>query len=124
LAQQVLLARLYCGKALQRGRQVTAIVRHPEKLPVRPVLIAKKGAVTLESEAAALLAGHAAVISACSPGSAAGDVCQQYISSYHSILKAMKYCKCLASLVSNCSMGGFKLLQASRHVRYESELVR
>jgi uncharacterized protein len=77
-------------EALQRGHQVTAIVRHPEKLPAHPALTAQKGDIRIEGEAAALLAGHAAVISAYGPDSAAGDVRQQYSSSYHSIINAMK----------------------------------
>jgi uncharacterized protein len=77
-------------EALRRGHQVTAIVRHPEKLLEQPNLTAKKGDVTNETETAALLAGHAAVISAYSPGSMTGDVCQQYISTYHSLINGMK----------------------------------
>ena len=77
-------------EALQRGHQVSAIVRHPEKLPEHPALTALKGDITIETEAAALLAGQAAVISAYSPGSITGDVSQQYISTYHSIINAMK----------------------------------
>ena len=76
-------------EALQRGHQVTAIVRHPEKLPVHPALSAQKGDITNEMETAARLAGQAAVISSYSPGNG-GDVYQQYISSYHSIIHAMK----------------------------------
>ncbi|MFH1523895.1 MAG: NAD(P)-dependent oxidoreductase [Chloroflexota bacterium] len=76
-------------EALDRGHQVTAIVRHPEKLPQHPSLIAKKGDVTNEAQAAALIAGHAAVISAYSPKGAV-DIYQQYISSYRTIVNAVK----------------------------------
>ena len=76
-------------EALDRGHQVTAIVRHPEKLPKHPHLIAQKGDVTDEAQATALVVGHATVISAYSPRGAA-DIYQQYISSYRTIIAAVK----------------------------------
>ena len=50
-------------EALNRGHQVTAIVRNTERLPHHPDLVAKKGDITRGAAAAALLAGHDAVIS-------------------------------------------------------------
>lgn len=52
------------AEALERGHQVTAIVRHPEKLPQRPNLSAQRGDVNDATGLAALLTGHDAVISA------------------------------------------------------------
>jgi putative NADH-flavin reductase len=51
------------GELLARGHEVTGIVRHPEKLPARPNLSARKGDVYDEAGLASLLAGHDAVIS-------------------------------------------------------------
>lgn len=50
-------------EALNRGHQVTAVVRNPEKLPQHPNLAARKGDISLGAVAAALLSGHDAVIS-------------------------------------------------------------
>lgn len=47
-----------------RGHDVTAIVRHPEKVPALNKVIAKKGDVFDKAGLAALLRGHDAVISA------------------------------------------------------------
>jgi putative NADH-flavin reductase len=55
-------------EALDRGHEVTAIVRHPEKLTTHPKLRAEKGDVYHENEVARLVAGHDAVISAFNPG--------------------------------------------------------
>ena len=42
-------------EALNRRHQVTAIVRHPEKLPQHPDLVAQRGDVTNEAETTALV---------------------------------------------------------------------
>jgi uncharacterized protein len=76
-------------EALERGHEVTAIVRHPEKLPQNAHLIVQQGDVTNETQTAAQLAGSDAVISSYSPGRVA-DVQQQYISSYRAIIRAVK----------------------------------
>jgi uncharacterized protein len=56
-------------EALQRGHEVTAIVRHPEKIRIQDALLTiKKGDVLLEEEVAKLVAGHDVVISAYNPG--------------------------------------------------------
>ncbi|WP_447979986.1 NAD(P)-dependent oxidoreductase [Candidatus Nitrospira bockiana] len=55
-------------EALDRGHEVTAIVRHPEKLPSHPKLHPQKGDVYDEEEVARLVASHDAVISAFNPG--------------------------------------------------------
>ena len=55
-------------ESLDRGHEVTAIVRNPDSLPVHPRLRAVKGDVTKPVELAPLVAGHDAVISAFNPG--------------------------------------------------------
>ena len=55
-------------EALNRGHEVTAIVRNPEKLQAHPKLHPQKGDVYNEEEVARLVAGHDAVISAFNPG--------------------------------------------------------
>ena len=47
----------------RRGHEVTAIVRHPEKVPALPKVTAKKGDVFDEKGLAELLKGHDAAIS-------------------------------------------------------------
>lgn len=44
-----------------RGHEVTGIVRHPEKLPPREGLTAKRGDINDEARLAPLLGGHVAV---------------------------------------------------------------
>jgi uncharacterized protein len=51
------------AELLGRGHEVTAIVRHPEKLPAHEGLTAKRGDVNDEAGLAQILAGHDAVIS-------------------------------------------------------------
>ena len=77
-------------EALDRGHQVTAIIRHPEKLPQHPSLVAQKGDVTNEMETTALVAGHDAVISAYSPGRDVPDIYQQHVSGYRKIIDGVK----------------------------------
>ena len=48
---------------VSRGHSVTAIVRHPEKVPAQPHVTAKKGDVYDKPGLAALLKGHDAAIS-------------------------------------------------------------
>ncbi|WP_421826292.1 NAD(P)-dependent oxidoreductase [Larkinella sp.] len=56
-------------EALHRGYDVTAIVRHPEKVTVEnPQLTVVKGDVLNETEVAGLVAGHDAVVSAYNAG--------------------------------------------------------
>ena len=51
-------------EALERGHQVTAITRNPEKIAAQhPNLTVRKGDVTQPDELSKLLAGHDAVIS-------------------------------------------------------------
>ena len=54
-------------EALERGHEVTAIVRHPEKIKPQAKLRPQKGDVNNADEVACLVAGHDAVISAFNP---------------------------------------------------------
>jgi uncharacterized protein len=58
----------FLQEGLQRGYEVTAIVRHPEKLQPHANLHPQKGDVYNEDEVVRLVAGHDAVISAFNPG--------------------------------------------------------
>jgi putative NADH-flavin reductase len=55
-------------EALDRGHEVTAIVRHPEKVKPHQKLHPQKGDVFNADEVVRLVAGHDAVISAFNPG--------------------------------------------------------
>jgi hypothetical protein len=77
-------------EALARGHQVTAIGRHPEKLPHHPNLVPVKGDVANETETAAQAAGHDALISAYSPDKGVADVYQQHLAAYRAILRSAK----------------------------------
>jgi putative NADH-flavin reductase len=56
------------AEALDRGHEVTAIVRNPENLAARPGLTAAKGDATDPASLASLLAGNEVVVSAFNPG--------------------------------------------------------
>ncbi len=77
-------------EALNRGHQVTAIVRHPEKLLQHPNLVAQQGDVRKEIQVPELVVGHDAVVSSYSPGRDVPDIYQQHISSYRNIIKGVK----------------------------------
>jgi uncharacterized protein len=51
------------AEALQRGHEVTAIARHPQKLKPRPKLTLQQGDVNNQTDVVRLAAGHDAVIS-------------------------------------------------------------
>ena len=55
------------NEALDRGHEVTAIVRRTERLPARSGLTAAQGDVNDTDALAGLLAGHDAVIAAYNP---------------------------------------------------------
>ncbi|MRR28854.1 NAD(P)-dependent oxidoreductase [bacterium] len=77
------------AEALSRGHQVTAIARHLDKLPQHANLIGKTGDVTDATQAAALFAGHDAVISSFAPSGQA-DHLNGFITSYTAIIDAVK----------------------------------
>ncbi len=76
-------------EALNRGHKVTAIARNIEKLPQHANLTAKSVDVTDETQAAALFAGHDAVISSFAPRGAA-DQFAGFLESYKTIISAVK----------------------------------
>lgn len=77
-------------EALDRKHEVTAIVQHPERLPVRVDLTAKKGDVLDVDGLADLLAGHDAVIAAYNPGKEATDRYEAMVAGAKAIIAATK----------------------------------
>jgi uncharacterized protein len=77
-------------EALDRKHEVTAIVRHPEKLPVRVDLTAKKADVADVDALAQILAGHDAVISAFSPDPSTTDKFSDMVVGAKAIIAAVK----------------------------------
>lgn len=76
---------------LSRGHQVTAIVRHPEKVGISsPLLTTVKGDVFNIKELAALLKGHEAVISAYNPGWTNPNIYQEYLDGSQAVQQAVK----------------------------------
>ena len=84
------IGSLILQEALDRGHQVTGIVRHPEKLPQHPNLDAQKGDVRDETQVPTLVMGHDAVIGAYSPGRDVPDIYKQHISAYRNIIDGVK----------------------------------
>jgi len=77
-------------EALQRGHEVTAIVRDPTKLEPHPKLRPQKGEVYKEEDIARLVEGHDAVISAFNPGWNNPDISNQQIKGTRAILDGVK----------------------------------
>jgi len=76
---------------LQRGHQVTAIVRNPEKITIsNPNLAVKKGDILNEDEVAALVKDHDAVISAYNPGWANPNIYEEFLQGAQSIQNGVK----------------------------------
>lgn len=74
------------NEALNRGHDITAVVRNPEKLMVtNPHLNVKKGDATKEAELVSLLAGNEAVISSYSANDSSS-----YVKAVTSIINATK----------------------------------
>jgi putative NADH-flavin reductase len=77
-------------EALERGHEVTAIVRHPEKVKPHPKLRPTKGDVYSSDEVARSVAGHDAVISAFNPGWSNPDIYNQQMKGTEAIIKGVK----------------------------------
>ncbi|MGH7258572.1 MAG: NAD(P)-dependent oxidoreductase [Nitrospiraceae bacterium] len=77
-------------EALDRGHEVTAIVRHPEKLQAHPKLHSQKGDVYNNDEVARWVAGHDAIISAFNPGWSNPDIYKQQVKGTEAIIKGVK----------------------------------
>lgn len=77
-------------EALDRGHEVTAIVRHPEKLTPHPKLRAEKADVCQVDEVARSVMGHQAIISAFNPGWSNPDIYNQQIKGAQAIINGVK----------------------------------
>jgi putative NADH-flavin reductase len=73
-------------EALQRGHEVTAIVRHPEKVTPHPKLRPHKADVQKADEVTRSVAGHDAVISAFNPGWSNPDIYNQQVKAREPLL--------------------------------------
>jgi uncharacterized protein len=78
------------SELLQRRHRVTAIVRHPEKLPSHANLTPRQADVLNRDELAKALTGHDAVISAFNPqrGSLDSDIYEQHVAGHKAIIAA------------------------------------
>jgi uncharacterized protein len=77
-------------EALDRGHEVAAIVRNPDKLPPQAKLHPKNGDVYNEDEVLRLVTGHDAVISAFNPGWSNPDIYKQQVKGARSIINGVK----------------------------------
>ncbi len=77
-------------EALNRGHQVSGLVRQPENLPQHPALTALAADVHATAALAQQLAGHDAVIHAFNPGWGQADIRTQFIQGSRSIFAAVK----------------------------------
>jgi len=77
-------------EALARGHQVTAIVRHPEKITVQNPRLTVVKADILKDKADELVKGHDAVISAYNPGWSNPDIYNEQIKGYKAIISGVK----------------------------------
>jgi len=77
-------------EALQRGHEVTAIVRNPEKVTPHPKLRPNKADVQKEDEVTRSVAGHDAVISAFNPGWSNPDIYNQQVKGTRAIIDGVK----------------------------------
>jgi putative NADH-flavin reductase len=77
-------------EALNRGHQVTALVRHPEKLAQHANLTAQQASVHDVAALAEQLRGHDVVLSAFNPGWGLADIREQFIAGSRAITSATK----------------------------------
>lgn len=77
-------------EALNRGHQVTALVRHPEKLPHHERLTGERANVHDAAALAEQLRGHDAILSAFNPGWEQADIRAQFIAGSQAIVAASK----------------------------------
>jgi hypothetical protein len=77
-------------EALQRGHDVTAIVRHPEKIKSHPKLRPQKADIQKGDEVTLSVAGHEAVISAFNPGWSNPDIYNQQVKGTRAIIDGVK----------------------------------
>jgi putative NADH-flavin reductase len=77
-------------EALQRGHEVTAIVRNLEKVKPHPKLRPNKADVQKGDEVTRSVAGHDAVISAFNPGWSNSDIYNQQVKGTRAIIDGVK----------------------------------
>lgn len=77
-------------EALQRGHQVTAIVRHPEKLPQQANLNARKADAYDAAAIAQAVADHDAVVHAFNPGWGEAKILELFIEGTKAIFAGVK----------------------------------
>ncbi|MNF72455.1 3 beta-hydroxysteroid dehydrogenase/Delta 5--_4-isomerase [compost metagenome] len=77
-------------EALQRGHQVTAIVRHPEKLPQLANLTARKADAYDAAAIAQAVEGHDAVVHAFNPGWGEAKIRELFIEGTQAIFTGVK----------------------------------
>jgi putative NADH-flavin reductase len=77
-------------EALARGHQVTAIVRHPEKITVQNPRLTVVKADILKGKVDELVQGHDAVISAYNPGWDNPDIYNEHIKGAQAIISGVK----------------------------------
>ena len=77
-------------EALNRGHQVTALVRHPDQLPSHEHLLALRADVHDVAALTEQLRGHDAVLSAFNPGWGVADIRAQFIAGSEAITAATK----------------------------------
>jgi len=77
-------------EALARGHQVTAIVRHPDKITVQNPHLTTVKADILKEKVDELVKGHDAVISAYNPGWSNPDIYNEQIEGYKAIISGVK----------------------------------
>lgn len=77
-------------EALNRGHEVAAIVRNPDRLTPHQKLHPAKGDVYNEDDVARLVTGYESVISAFNPGWTNPDIYSQQIKGTHAIINGVK----------------------------------
>jgi putative NADH-flavin reductase len=77
-------------EALDKGHEVTAIARHPEKLEAQSNLAAVKGDVMDSDELSKILKGNDVVISAYNAGWTSSDLYNEFLKGSRSIQEAVK----------------------------------
>lgn len=77
-------------EALDRGHDVTAVARDPEKLTSHPNLHPRRADIYQEGEVSRLLAGQDAVISAFNPGWSNPDIYNQQVKGTRAIINGVK----------------------------------
>jgi hypothetical protein len=77
-------------EALARGHEVTAIVRHPERIAVTNPHLTVMKADVLKEKVEKLVRGHDAVISAYNPGWSNPDMYNEQIEGYKRIISGVK----------------------------------